>query len=247
MAEQGSIQSVERVFSIIEQMCKEEESSVTALSKTTGLNKTTVFRFLNTLVGMGYAVKNEKTEMYSLTLKFLRISSRKLASYDIQKQLHSVLQSISSEFGETVHLVERNGNKVVYIDKFESDTNSVRMVSCIGKSLDIFTTAVGKAMLSYGENDEIKKLWDELAHKKKTSYTITDFEVFMKEIEVIRSCGYALDNEENELDVRCVAVALPDAYGQYRYAVSVSAPKSRMDDQKVLKISKRLLELKNKA
>ena len=247
MAQQGSIQSVERVFSIIEQMCKEEESSVTALSKATGLNKTTVFRFLNTLVGMGYAVKNEKTEMYSLTLKFLRISSRKLAAYDIQKQLNSALQAISGKFGETVHLVERNGNKVVYIDKFESDTNSVRMVSRIGMSLDIFTTAVGKAMLSFLSDDEIKELWDKFAHKKKTSYTITDFEVFMKEIEVIRKCGLALDNEENELEVRCVAVALPDAYGEYRYAVSVSAPKNRMDDRKVEEISKELVILRDKA
>lgn len=242
MAEQNSNQSVQRVFMIIEQMCKEEESSVTALSKATCLNKTTVFRFLNTLVDMGYAVKNEKTEMYSLTLKFLRISSRKLASYDIQRELHPILQSISSEFGETVHLVERNGDRVIYIDKFESDTNSVRMVSRIGMSLNIFTTAVGKAMLAMSDNSEIKKLWEELPHKKKTSHTITEFEDFINEIEVIRNCGFSMDNEENELDVRCVAVAIPDAYGEYRYAVSVSAPKNRMTDEKVNEISKRLLK-----
>lgn len=247
MSEQGSNQSVQRVFMIIEQMCREEESSVTALSKATGLNKTTVFRFLNTLVNMGYAVKNEKTEMYSLTLKFLRISSRKLESYDIQRELHPILQSISSEFGETVHLVERNNNRVVYIDKFESDTNSVRMVSRIGMSLNIFTTAVGKAMLAHLENSEIKSLWDELPHNKKTSHTITDFEVFMKEIDIIRECGFAKDYEENELEVRCVAVALSDAYGVYRYAVSVSAPKNRMTDEKVDKISKRLLTLGDKS
>ena len=245
MVQQGSNQSVERVFMIIEQMCREEESSVTALSKATGLNKTTVFRFLSTLVNIGYAVKNEKTEMYSLTLKFLRISSRKLASYDIQRELNPILKSISSEFGETVHLVERNNNRVVYIDKFESDTNSVRMVSRIGMSLNIFTTAVGKAMLAHLENSEIKELWEELPHNKKTSHTITDFEIFMNEIDSIRECGFAMDNEENELEVRCVAVALSDAYGRYRYAVSVSAPKNRMTDEKVEKISTRLMTLRD--
>lgn len=247
MASQGSVQSVERAFSIIEHMCREEESSITALSKATGLNKTTVFRFLNTLVGMGYVAKNEKTEMYSLTLKFLRISSRKLAAYDIQKQLNSDLGNVSALFGETVHLVERNNNKVVYIDKFESDTNSVRMVSRIGMSLDIFTTAVGKAMLSYQDNAQIEELWNSFEHKKKTSHTITDLEVFMNEIENIRKCGYATDNEENELEVRCVAVAFPDAYGEYRYAVSVSAPKNRMDDEKVSAIAKKLLEMRDRA
>ena len=138
--------------------------------------------------------------------------------------------------------MERNGARVVYIDKFESDTNSVRMVSRIGMSLNIFTTAVGKAMLAMSDNSEIKKLWEELPHKKKTSHTITEFEDFINEIEVIRNCGFSMDNEENELDVRCVAVAIPDAYGEYRYAVSVSAPKNRMTDEKVNEISKRLLK-----
>ena len=117
MAEQGSIQSVERVFKIIEAMCREKESSVTGLSKATGLNKATVFRFLNTLVTIGYVIKNDETELYSLSLKFLRISSKRLSMYDIQKQMRPSLEKLSKECGETVHLVERNGANVVYIDK----------------------------------------------------------------------------------------------------------------------------------
>lgn len=243
MSETGSVQSVERVFSIIEAMCKEKESTVTGLSHATRLNKTTVFRFLNTLVQLGYVMKNEDTESYSLTLKFLRISSRKLSNYDIQNQMRPALAKLSRECGETVHLVERNGAKVVYIDKFESETNSVRMVSRIGMSLDIFTTAVGKAMLSNLSDNEIKELWLSHTHNKKTEYTITALEDFFSEIEEIRKCGYAVDNEENELEVRCVAVAIPDQYGQYRYAVSVSAPKNRMDDQTVRETASKLLEL----
>jgi len=243
MSETGSVQSVERVFSIIEAMCKEKESTVTGLSRTTGLNKTTVFRFLNTLVGLGYVIKNDDSDTYSLTLKFLRISSKRLFMYDIQKSMKPQLEKLSKECGETVHLVERNGARVVYIDKFESDTNSVRMVSRIGMSLNIFTTAVGKAMLSNMSDIEIKELWTSHSHNKKTEYTITALEDFFCEIEEIRKCGYAVDNEENELEVRCVAVAIPDAYGEYRYAVSVSAPKNRMDDETVKETAKKLLAL----
>ncbi len=243
MSETGSVQSVERVFSIIEAMCKEKESTVTGLSRTTGLNKTTVFRFLNTLVGLDYVVKDDDSETYSLTLKFLRISSKRLSMYDIQNHMKPQLEKLSKECGETVHLVERNGARVVYIDKFESDTNSVRMVSRIGMSLNIFTTAVGKAMLSNLSDNEIKELWISHSHSQKTEYTITALEDFFCEIEEIRKCGYAVDNEENELGVRCVAVAIPDAYGEYRYAVSVSAPKNRMDDETVKETAKKLLAL----
>jgi len=243
MAQTGSVQSVERVFLIIEEMCKEKESTVTGLAGVTGLNKTTVFRFLNTLVGLGYATKNEQSETYSLTLKFLRISSSLLADYDIKQKMKPSLSLVSKECGETVHLVERNGVRVVYIDKFESDTNSVRMVSRIGMSLDIFTTAVGKAMLSTLPDNEIEKLWQSHVHNKKTEYTITALEDFHNEIEEIRKCGYAVDNEENELGVRCVAVAIPDQYGKYRYAASVSAPINRMDDKTVQKTAEKLLAL----
>ena len=243
MAEQGSIQSVERVFKIIEAMCREKESSVTGLSKATGLNKATVFRFLNTLVTIGYVIKNDETELYSLSLKFLRISSKRLSMYDIQKQMRPSLEKLSKECGETVHLVERNGAKVVYIDKFESDTNSVRMVSRIGMSLDIFTTAVGKAMLAHLSDGEIEELWNSHTHIMKTEHTISDLKAFLCEISEIRKFGFAVDNEENELEVRCVAIAIADAYGEYRYAVSVSAPKNRMDDETVKKTAERLLKL----
>lgn len=87
MAEKKGIQSLERAFSIIEIMTTDEnESSVSDLARKTGLNKTTVFRMLDTLANLGYVSKNQKTEKYSLTLKFLKISAGQLANYDIHKK-----------------------------------------------------------------------------------------------------------------------------------------------------------------
>jgi len=231
MSENKGIQSLERAFAIIEAMADNHEIGVTELAKATGLNKTTVFRMLDTLVNLGYVPRDGKTEKYSLTLKFLKISSEQLASYDIHKKMHPILKQIADESGETVHLVERQGEQVVYIDKCESTTNSVRMVSRIGMTLDVFTTAVGKAMLATLTNKEICRLWESCPHSKKTEFTITDVNEYLKEIETVRLSGYATDDEENELGVRCVAVAIPDAYSEYKYAVSISAPKIRTDDE----------------
>ncbi|HAY96768.1 MAG TPA: IclR family transcriptional regulator, partial [Ruminococcaceae bacterium] len=85
MADQSPVQSVERTFSVIELLCKNGESGITELSAASGLNKTTVFRLLSTLVSLGYAAKNPLTEKYRLTLKFLKLSAGTLSKLDIRR------------------------------------------------------------------------------------------------------------------------------------------------------------------
>ena len=120
MADQSPVQSVERTFSVIELLCKNGESGITELSAASGLNKTTVFRLLSTLVSLGYAAKNPLTEKYRLTLKFLKLSAGTLSKLDIRRYARRHLEGLSAATGETVHLVERNGGEIIYIDKFES-------------------------------------------------------------------------------------------------------------------------------
>lgn len=236
MTEQSPVQSVERTFSLIELLCKNGESGITELSAASGLNKTTVFRLLSTLVLLGYVVKNPLTEKYRLTLRFLKLSAGTLSKLDIRRYARRHLERISALTGETVHLVERNGGEIIYIDKFESPKNSVRMVSRIGLSLPMVYTAVGKAIMAHLELNEVEKIWHSTEIVQKTEKTITDYGRFLNELESVRKKGYATDCEENENDVCCVAAAVCDVYGEYRYAFSVSAPASRMDGETVKKI-----------
>lgn len=242
MSEQSSVQSVERAFTIIELLCEKGELGITEIAVLSGLNKATVYRFLSTLCGLGYVRKRAANEKYTLTLKFLKLSADTLSKIDIRRYARRYLEQIPKITGETVHLVERNGNETVYIDKFESAVNSVRMVSRVGLSLPMVYTAVGKAMMSHLDDEEIRKIWDSSDVCKKTGKTITDFGVFMEEIRQVRENGYAADREENEEGVCCVAAALPDVYGEYRYAFSVSAPSSRMNEEKIAKIGRLVTE-----
>ena len=237
MAEQSGVQSVERTFTLIGLLCKNGSMSITALSAASGLHKTTVFRLLNTLCSLGFAEKDSRTEQYGLTLKFLRISSGLLNNYDMRVRARPYFERLSHECGETVHLVKRDGNEIVYIDKFEASQSSVRMVSQIGLSLPLTCTGVGKAILAKLSDEDILSVWNSSAPVAKTPHTITSFEQFSEEIRNVRLKGYAVDNEENEIGVRCVAAALPDSDGRYRYAFSVSAPVTRMSDDKLTHIA----------
>ncbi len=242
MAEQNSVQSVGRTFKIIELLCKKGSCGVTELSAESSLNKTTVFRLLSTLLFLGYVEKDGETEKYSLTLKFLKLSSSLLTGMDIRRYAREHLEQIAAATGETVHLVERSGNEIIYIDKFDSAQNSVRMVSRIGLSLPMVYTAVGKAIMARLPENEVKEIWDSTEIVKKTEKTVTSYTEFLKELDGVRKNGYATDIEENEEGVCCVAAAVADVYGEYRYAFSVSAPVSRMNGEKLAKVGKTVVE-----
>lgn len=233
----SSVQSVERAFGLVELLCKNGAMGITELAAESGLNKATVFRLLSTLSGLGYVAKNPSTEKYELTLRFLRLSAGSLSKIDIRRYARKHLERIAELTGETVHLVERNGNEIVYIDKFESARNSVRMVSRVGLSMPLVYTAVGKAIMARLGDEEIRRIWGSTEIIRKTEHTITDYEQFKAEINKVRALGYATDLEENENGVCCVAAALDDVYGEYKYAFSVSAPTSRMDEHKLKKVS----------
>lgn len=246
MKEQSAVQSVERTFTILELLCKNGNMGVTALSAASGLHKTTVYRLLSTMCSLGYVSKNPDTDEYFITLKFLKISSSVMAKSDIRKSAKPILERLSTITGETAHLVERSGNDIIYIDKFESNENSVRMVSRIGLSLPMVYTAVGKAIMSCLNDEDVYDIWHSTEVMPKTDKTITDFGIFTAEIERVRASGYAIDDEENETGVKCIGAAIPDVYGNYRYAFSVSAPVSRMTEEKTEFIVRSVLEAKNK-
>ncbi|HOV41959.1 MAG TPA: IclR family transcriptional regulator, partial [Oscillospiraceae bacterium] len=134
----------------------------------------------------------------------------------------------------------------VYIDKVESNANSVRMVSRIGLRQPVYCTAVGKAMLAELPLEKVREIWDGSEIKKYTPNTITDFNDLLNELEEIRKNGYAIDNEENELGVRCIAASIKNFEGRADNAFSISAPVSRLGDERVEMLSQYLLETKEK-
>jgi DNA-binding IclR family transcriptional regulator len=143
------------------------------------------------------------------------------------------LEELAEFSEETVHLVQKEGTNMVYIDKVESYSNSVRMVSRIGVEKPLYCTAVGKAMLADLEDHQVKDIWDRSDIRALTPNTIVDYVSFLVELQKVREKGYAVDNEENELGVRCIAAAIRNYKGKSENAFSISGPTSRMDDDRI--------------
>lgn len=246
MDSKNPIQVSERIFSTIECLARTGPMGLQELSNELALNKSTVHRILNSLICMDYVRQDAETLKYSLSFKFCRISNQILSQNNMIDIARPFIKELAELSGETVHLVQMDGIQAVYIDKVEASHNSVRLVSMVGKSIPLYCSGVGKAMLAGMSNEKIRSIWEQSDIRKLTEYTVTDFDEFQKLIAEIRRNGYALDNEENELGVRCIAAALKSFNGKPTYAISVSAPKDRMSDARIQEIKTLILNTRQK-
>ena len=243
---QYPIQVADRLFHALELLADTGSIGLMDLSTTLGLNKSTAHRVLNSLIYMGYARQNESDGKYEPTFKIVDMANKIMSKVDVVQTVRPYLRHLMEVTGETVHLVERDGLDAVYIDKVESFNNGIQMVSRIGSRIPLYCSGVGKAMVAQMDAWEAEEIWNSSRIERLTPYTITDYDAFQKELEQTRKRGYALDNEENETGVRCIACSLKDYLGKAKYAFSISAPVSRMDDDRIRVLAGYVLESKEK-
>ena len=230
MAEKGGVQSVERIFQLIEHLAAHPTGvSLQRLAGETELAKSTVHRLLASLVGLGYVVQDEENGHYRLTLKMFELSM------DIMGVAKAHLERLSQRTGEAVHLVIRDGRDIVYIYKTES--GPMRMSSRVGLRSPLYCTGVGKAILATLPGDELEDIWTHSNVQKLTDKTITDLEELRSQLVEVRANGYAIDDEENELGVRCVAVAIPGPDGRAESAFSISGLAPYMTPERIRRIA----------
>ena len=244
MEDKNPIQVADRLFGALELLAENGDAGVMEVSTALGLNKSTAHRVLNSLIYMGYARQNEETGRYEPSLKVVDLANQVMKHVDIVQVVRPYLRKLMELTDETVHFVERDGTDAVYIDKVESYRNGIQMVSRIGSRIPLYCSGVGKAIAAELDEHEVEEIWNRSRILPLTPYTITDFEAFRRELSEIRERGYALDNEENENGVRCIAVSLKDYTGRVKYAFSISAPVSRMDNDRIRQLAGYVLEIK---
>ena len=202
MATTKTIQSVERAFSILEylQQCGGGERSVKEIADALELNKSTAFGLINTLTTLGYLQQNADNQKYVLSLKLLSFSN--------------------------THCGVAQGDSVIYVDKVES-SRSLSINTQIGTKNYLHCTGVGKCILAYMPEDEQQHI---LAGPLKalTFNTIVDPRQLQAELRHIRADGYAMDNEEVEVGLSCVAVPVFSAPGQVSCSISISGMTPRV-------------------
>jgi IclR family transcriptional regulator, KDG regulon repressor len=223
------VQSVARTLQIMETLASNGELGLTDLAERVGLHKSTLFRFMRTFCDLGYARRDPDTERFSLTLKVFELGSSVYARVDLVKLAAPCLLRLSSTTQETVHLAILDGERLVYLSKIES-THSLRvaMQSGVGLTAPAYCTGVGKVLLAFGETSMLDAYLRNCGFVRYTKKTIKDRLKLSAELQTIRNRGWAVDDEEHEYGVRCVAAPVRSQAGSVVAALSISGPTIRL-------------------
>lgn len=221
----GGVQSLERAFDLLERMADAGgEVGLSELSTSSGLPLPTIHRLMRTLVACGY-VRQQPNRRYALGPRLIRLgesSSRLLGTW-----ARPHLARLVDETGETANMALLDGDEVVYVAQVPS-RHSMRMFTEVGRRVLPHSTGVGKALLAQTPDDEVRALLARTGMPAATEKTITSPEDFLKELARVRESGFAMDDNEQEIGVRCLAVPVPDS--PTSAAISVSGPAGRVTE-----------------
>jgi DNA-binding IclR family transcriptional regulator len=191
------------------------------------LSKSTIYGLVNTLVAKGYLEQNVQTKRYRLGIKLFEFGTLVLKRMDLRNEAKPFCEELVSKHNATVHLAAHYGDEIVYIDKVDAP-GAMIVYSQTGKRAPMHCTGVGKAILAFLSDDEMIRFLAKGDLQKYTEHTITDPEELYRELRRVRTCGYAVDNEEIETGLRCVAAPIFNHLNQPVAAISVSAPTVRL-------------------
>ena len=216
------------------------------ISKEIRVPSSTVLRFLNTLMKHDYVSQEPQTSRYFLTLKLCEIGQLISAQMSIRDIVRPYLVALSEKCQESACLAVEQDNLVVYIDVVEGPDSMLKTLQRIGKRAPLHSTGVGKTLLLDFSEERLNQLIRDQGLKAITKNTLTTKQKLLCELARVREQGYAVDNEECEYGVKCVAAPLKDYSGKIAASISVSGPLSRLPDEKIDFIKERVLETSRK-
>jgi len=214
------VQSLDRTFDILQILSDEQHGLTLAqISERLDLPKSTVHRLLGVLLQRAFVRKAPETNRYRLGPGFIGLCSHYLNNLELKTESSPFMAELSRTTGNTVFLAIRQHDKMVYIDS-EEQVNSLRKYSIIGQQKPLFCTSLGKALLMGLTDDEIRMLLAHEAFEKRGPYTHSNMESLLQDIRECRRRGWALDNQEAEPDINCVAAPILDYRGDVIASIS---------------------------
>lgn len=235
------VKPVQKALQVL--LCLGEEQkplTLTEICYKVRLPKTTVFRYLQTLCQDGFVSHDSASDTYRLGLRLFELGQLAGEQLRVRDVAWPYLQSLRDQFNETVNLGMLDGTEIVYIDMAES-RHSLRMQARLGSRDPVYSTALGKAILAFTPQERWT-LHLPTRLQPRTAQTQISREDLYSELLNTRTRGYAMDQGENEEGTRCIGAPIFDHSGQVLYALSLSAPASRVDESQLSAIAAAIVE-----
>ncbi len=224
--------SLHRGLEVLDCFAERDSWTLSDLAAHLNQNKATVFRVLHTLEGFGYLAKDAATGRYALGLRLQALGAAAMRNEQLRWQALPPLQDLAEATGETVHVGILHEGVVVTVQIVDG-THAVRMHSAVGKRSPAHASALGKVLMATLPDAEVDGIVARHGMARFTPNTITTQPALRERLHRIRLDGYALDEEEIEDGLRCIAAPITDRSGRPTAAVAISAPASRMDAARI--------------
>lgn len=233
-------QSIKKAFEILSFVVENpEKMSLSEMSASLRMNKTTLYRFLSTLESLD--ILSRKDEHYVPGIKLFELGSKVPVKQLIVARVHPVLSRLTAEVNETVNLAELRSNRVFYLDKTES-LRSLQIQTSVGSYIALHATALGKSILSILPEALRESIIRQLDFEVRTPNTITEPAELRTQVEKVWTDGYSTDDEEWEEGLRCVAVPLLIEELNFYGGISCSGPTVRFTPQRIMELAEKLKE-----
>ena len=234
--------AVERALNILEAAAHRREGLTNSeISRKLGIPKSSASYILRTLDRRGYLRRDGETGRYRLGLKILSLGGDVRANLDLAQIALPFMQALQERIHLTVHLAVLDQGEAVYIEKVEAP-GFFKVNTWVGRRMYLHSTSVGKCLVAWLPKPEVESLLHQQGLKKRTPKTITSLAKLVAELEFVRAQGHAVDDEENSLGARCVAVPISGANGVAIAALGVSGTLTQMEEANLPRILEALKE-----
>jgi IclR family transcriptional regulator, KDG regulon repressor len=238
-----TIGSVQRALDIINLFDKAHvELGNAEIAKLVDLPIGTASGLIYTLKVNNYLDQNPSNRKYRLGLKLAERAAVLLDQLDLRKVAAPYLEQIRDWCGESVNLAVRDGNEVVYIERMFGD-HSLGIRSELGRRGNLHSTSLGKAILSFLPDSELKNILDGYVYTQVTPFSIKSETELVTELSKIKQRGYSVDEQENEMGGRCVGAPIFNRNGYPIAAISISVPIQRFPPEDVEKYGNKLVAI----
>jgi len=227
-----NIRVIERTIGVLNLLSKKMPQNLTQISSELEMNRSTVFRILKTLESYNFVALDKKSKEYRLGLRCLELAGDYYDKDDLRKIAIDDLTWLRDKTGESVHLGILDKMEVLYIEKLQGLHAIGLMASALGRRSPTYCTGLGKVLIAYEDHNEVRSYFSQCGMKRFTPSTIRSVDELIGQLKIIKKNGYALDLEEHEPEVYCVATPIKNSEGKVVAAISISGPKSRMGNIK---------------
>ncbi|MBE3119213.1 MAG: IclR family transcriptional regulator [Candidatus Atribacteria bacterium] len=212
------------------------------IAEKTKITDSTALRILNTLAEGKYVEQDGDSRRYSLTMKFAHIGNLIASKISIRDVARPFLVGLCQRTKESASLIIEQNSTAVYIDSISGPENIFRTLHLIGKAAPLHCTAAGKCLMLNYSSQEIERYVQEIGLSPLTNKSIKTKEQLVREIGSAATRGYAVDDEECEDGVRCVAAPIRDYMAKVVASISVTGPSSRLTKTRVKALKDMLME-----